>query len=75
MTDTAARIEGMTKGTPHQLFLSESTRLALQRPRELIAAGSFEVRGREDPITLWSVEGTQAPAPAPAEDADGVPAT
>ena len=25
-TNTAARLEGMTKGTPHQVFLSESTR-------------------------------------------------
>jgi adenylate cyclase len=64
VTNTAARIEGMTKGTPHQLFLSESTRLALQRPRELTHVGDFEVRGREEPITLWTVLGTQAETPA-----------
>ena len=28
-TNTAARLEGMTKGTPHQLFLADSTREAL----------------------------------------------
>ena len=25
-TNTAARLEGMTKGTPHQLFLADATR-------------------------------------------------
>ena len=25
-TNTAARLEGMTKGTPHQLFISDTTR-------------------------------------------------
>ena len=58
VTNTAARIEGMTKGTPHQLLLSDSTRLALQRPRELEAVGDVEIRGRVDHITLWTVPGT-----------------
>ena len=31
-TNTAARLEGMTKGTPHQLFLAEATRDAPQGP-------------------------------------------
>src|SRR5205085_8035552 len=57
-TNTAARIEGMTKGTPYQLFLSESTRAALRADREVVPAGEFEVRGREEPIRLYTVPGT-----------------
>ena len=33
-TNTAARLEGMTKGTPHQLFISDTTKQALTRPVE-----------------------------------------
>lgn len=59
-TNTAARLEGMTKGTQHDLFLSEATRLALtDRPADLELVGDQEVRGRKEPIRLWtlSVEG------------------
>ena len=31
-TNTAARLEGMTKGTPHQLFISDTTKQTLTRP-------------------------------------------
>ncbi len=31
-TNTASRIEGMTKGTPHQLFIADSTRSRLNDP-------------------------------------------
>nr|MDP8943190.1 CHASE2 domain-containing protein [Actinomycetota bacterium] len=56
VTNTAARLEGMTKGTPHQLFVAESTRAALTRDvPELFYVGEFEVRGREAKIRLWSL--------------------
>src|SRR4029077_11206628 len=46
-TNTAARLEGMTKGTPHQLFVSDTTRTMLTRTAEdLIEVGEAEVRGR-----------------------------
>ena len=55
-TNTAARLEGMTKGTPHQLFLADSTRAALRTPvDDLIEVGEFEVRGRRATIKLWSL--------------------
>jgi adenylate cyclase len=55
-TNTAARLEGMTKGTPHQLFLADSTREALVEPvDDLIEVGEFEVRGRRAKIKLWSL--------------------
>ena len=32
-TNTAARLEGMTKGTPHQLYISDTTKQTLTRAR------------------------------------------
>ncbi len=62
-TNTASRIESMTKGTPHQLFLSGSTRDALSTaPDDLVFVDEVEVRGREAKIKLWSL--SEQPAPA-----------
>jgi adenylate cyclase len=55
-TNTASRLEGMTKGTPHQLFLADSTRSRLREPAEdLVYVDEFEVRGRRAKIKLWSL--------------------
>jgi adenylate cyclase len=68
-TNTAARMEGMTKGTPHQLFIADTTREMLTRPVEdLIQVGEAEVRGRVAKVMLWSLGGQ----PEPPRDA-GVP--
>jgi adenylate cyclase len=70
-TNTAARLEGMTKGTPHMLFLADSTRERLQEePGDLIYVDEFEVRGRQAKIKLWSLadrqDGAEAqPSPSP----------
>jgi adenylate cyclase len=56
-TNTASRIEGMTKGTPHQLFVADSTQQALiDAPEDLVFVDEFEVRGREARIKLWTLE-------------------
>ena len=57
VTNTASRLEGMTKGTAFHLFVSESThdRLAAQGDG-LVLAGEFEVRGREDRLRVWGLE-------------------
>ncbi len=69
-TNTAARLEGMTKGTPHQLFLSDATRDFLRdQPDDLVLVGEFEVRGRTQKITLWSIEDTGGAAVAPPQAA------
>jgi adenylate cyclase len=66
-TNTAARLEGMTKGTPHQLFMSQATVDFLrERPSDLVLVGEFEVRGRTQKITLWSIEDSDSAAPPPA---------
>ena len=55
-TNTAARLEGMTKGTPYQLYVADSTRSRLSQPAEdLVEVGEFEVRGRTATVKLWSL--------------------
>ena len=55
-TNTASRLEGMTKGTPHSVFISDSTKQARVRPEpELVNVGELEVRGREMPLQVWSL--------------------
>lgn len=56
VTNTASRLEGMTKGTPFQLFLSDTTREALTGDLDdLIYVDEFEVRGREAKVKIWSI--------------------
>jgi adenylate cyclase len=60
-TNTASRLEGMTKGTPYSLFLAESTRTALTESDGLVFVEEVSVRGREAPIRLWSFANGAAP--------------
>jgi adenylate cyclase len=53
--NTASRLEGMTKGTEHQLFVSDATRRALVgEDAGLALVGNLDVRGRSVPIRVWS---------------------
>jgi adenylate cyclase len=66
-TNTAARLEAMTKDSEYMIFLSDSTREALsEQPGDLAFVDDFEVRGREQRVKIWSVEealkGTRAGA-------------
>jgi adenylate cyclase len=64
-TNTAARLEGMTKGTPHQLYISDTTKQALTRPvDDLVAVGEAEVRGRKAKVLLWSLQESEPPRSA-----------
>jgi adenylate cyclase len=70
-TNSASRIEGMTKGTPHQLLLSGFTKDALLNPPDnLIDFGEAAIRGRVEKMTLWSLP---EPGAEPA-DSDAKPA-
>jgi len=67
-TNTAARLEGMTKGTPHQLYVADSTRSFLTKPADdLVPVGEFEVRGRTATVRLWSLPPEPEPTEAPPE--------
>ena len=53
--NTAARLEGMTKGSGHSLFVADSTRERLSDPDgDLSFVDSFPVRGRAEEIRVWS---------------------
>jgi adenylate cyclase len=53
--NTAARMEGLTKGSGHSLFVAESTRfMLLGEPPPLAYVGEFAIRGREGRMKIWA---------------------
>ena len=59
-TNTAARLEGMTKGTDFMLFMAESTKQALSaEPEDIAFVGEYEIRGRVEKLSIWSVTESQ----------------
>jgi adenylate cyclase len=66
-TNTASRIESLTKGTPHQLLLSDSTRDSLvEAADDLIYVDEVEIRGRVARMKLWGLN--EAPPTAPSQE-------
>jgi adenylate cyclase len=59
-TNTASRLEGMTKGSGHHVFVADWTRAALHDGAPLVPVGEFEVRGREQPLMVWSLADGEA---------------
>jgi adenylate cyclase len=69
-TNSASRIESLTKGTPHQLLFSDTTREALVvNVPDLIFVEETEIRGRVGLMKLWSVPEAQSSAEQPAAQA------
>ncbi len=55
-TNTAARLEALTKDSDAMVFIADSTRERLRRPpTDLVLVGDLEVRGRSHPMTVWTV--------------------
>jgi adenylate cyclase len=55
-TNTASRLEGMTKGSPHMLYVAEATRDALHDvPADLNFVDELEIRGREAKLRVYSI--------------------
>jgi adenylate cyclase len=55
-TNTASRLESMTKGSEHTIFLADSVRQMLTRERtDLVRVESMRVRGKDEPVMVWSV--------------------
>ncbi len=70
--NTASRLEGMTKGSGHMLFLADSTRKRMRVvPDDLVLVGEFEVRGRAGRLPVWTITEPTArtPGQAPSKDA------
>ena len=62
-TNTASRLEGMTKNHEAMLFIAESTRERMHAGREeLVHVGDFEVRGRVAKLTVWTIKPAEAGA-------------
>jgi adenylate cyclase len=56
-TNTASRLQGMTKGQSHLLFISDTTRQRLRREvPDLVFIDELEVRGRSQAVKIWSIE-------------------
>jgi adenylate cyclase len=55
-TNIAARLEAMTKGTPHMVFVSDSTREGIGDEDGLVLIGDLEVRGRAKTVRVWAPE-------------------
>ncbi|HLM86568.1 MAG TPA: adenylate/guanylate cyclase domain-containing protein [Solirubrobacteraceae bacterium] len=81
-TNTAARIEALTKGTPYQLMLSGATKDALRvPPDDLVYVEDVELRGRRSATAIWSfandgfepAEGGAQAVGTPAPQADDSP--
>jgi adenylate cyclase len=54
--NTAARLEGMTKGTGRTVFLTSATRAMLKRPaNDLAFVGDLRVRGRSQTLPVWTI--------------------
>jgi adenylate cyclase len=55
-TNTASRLEGMTKGSGHMLFIADTTRARMHDPPEnLVLVGELEVRGRIAAVPVWTI--------------------
>jgi adenylate cyclase len=74
-TNTASRIESLTKGTPHQLLISDSTREALTAPADdLVYVDEVEIRGRVGRMKLWGLNEAASATPAAVAEAAQAPA-
>jgi adenylate cyclase len=55
-TNTASRLEGMTKDSEAMLYISASTRERLRTPvRELEYVGEVSIRGRAGTLAVWTI--------------------
>ncbi len=55
-TNMAARLQSLTKETPHTILISDATRAALVAPvADLAPVGALDVRGRTVPAAVWTL--------------------
>jgi adenylate cyclase len=55
-TNTASRLEGMTKGSGHMLFVADTTRERMKNPPAgFKLVGELEIRGRVEPVPVWTI--------------------
>jgi adenylate cyclase len=55
-TNTAARLEAMTKSTPYTILIADATRRRLgYPPKDLVFVDELEVRGKRSRVRLWTL--------------------
>jgi adenylate cyclase len=55
-TNTASRLESMTKGSGHTIFLADSVRQMLTAQRsDIVRVAEMQVRGKDEPVVVWSL--------------------
>lgn len=60
-TNTASRLEALTKDLPHSVVMSQETVDAMREPRDDLAfVDELEIRGRRSRIKLWALDLGQA---------------
>jgi adenylate cyclase len=66
--NTASRIEGLTKGTPHQLLMADSTYAGLRdKPDDVVFVDDMAIRGRQSRVKMWGLAEAARPAPSVVE--------
>jgi adenylate cyclase len=56
--NTASRLEGLTKNTPHTLFVAETTRERMRSaPDDLVFVDQLEIRGRLAKMAVYTLSG------------------
>ena len=75
-TNTAARLESMTKDTPYAIFVGDSTRTMLSDPpSDLVHVDNMQIRGKQERLSVWGIldpmesAAAQAPPQAGADPA------
>ena len=56
-TNTASRLQSLSKQSEHQLFIAQSTRDKLGEPDGLVRLGPMELAGRTEPCVVWTLPG------------------
>jgi adenylate cyclase len=55
-TNTASRLQSLSKQSDHQLFVAQSTRDALGDADGLVLLGPMDLPGRREPCTVWTLK-------------------
>jgi adenylate cyclase len=55
-TNTAARLQSLSKESEHQIFVAQSTHDALADADGLIRLGPMELPGRREPCVVWTLQ-------------------
>jgi adenylate cyclase len=58
-TNTASRLQSLSKQSEHQLFVAQSTRDRLGHADGLVRLGPMQLTGRAEPCVVWTLPGAE----------------